>query len=155
MIEKYLYFVEQDVKRGLIIIFVCMIFTLLASVFDFVTKLEALRAAKIPPESRPIIKTGKKIVGYFQLIFYVLMADIIGLLATSFWVVPYCVVAITLGILFREGLSIYENYKLQKSASAEVVDMAAKIIECVTDDEAKKIIKALNDAQIVKHKKSN
>lgn len=150
--ERLFYFVEQDIMRGLIIIAVCLLATLVACVFDFLSKLDALKAARLPIESRPIAKTGKKIIDYYKLIFYVFMADFICLLCFSIWMIPYCVVVITIGILYREGKSMYENNKLRKSASAEVVEIASKIVQCVTEDEAKKLIKAINEVSNVKHK---
>lgn len=152
MLQHAFNFIEQDVRQGLIIIFCCLLFTLIACTIDIITKLDALRAAKQRPESRPIIKTGRKIIEYYKLIVYVLMADTLGLLAFTWYNIPYLVLLVTVGILGREGLSMYENFKLKKSNAADVIETATKIVECLTKEDAEKIIKAIKDSQANKHK---
>lgn len=147
-------FIEQDLRQGITIIFACLLFTFIACVLDIVTKLDALRVAKQRPESRPIIKTGKKIIEYYKLIIFVLMADVLGVLAFTWYNIPYLVLLITIGILGREGLSMYENFKLKKSSAADVMETATKIVECLTKEDAEKIIKAIKDSQVKKHKNS-
>lgn len=44
-----------------------------------------------------------------------------------------------------EGLSIIENLRKKKSHAAEVADMAVRIMECATPDEAHKIIKTIKE----------
>ena len=150
--DRLLYFVNQDFRVGIIIIFVCCVFTIVATFFDMWTAIEAVRASGGKPSSHPMQRTGQKIIDYLRLIFFVLMIDILGLLCFSFYNIPYCVVIMTAGILIREGLSMKENYRLKKSGASEVIDIATKIIECLTSDEAEKIIRTIKDSQAVKQK---
>ena len=141
----------QDLKVGLVLIFMCCIFTVAATFFDMWTAIEAVKAQGKKPESHPMSRTGKKIIDYLRLIAYVLMIDILGLFCLSFYNLPYCAVIITLGILAREGLSMHENYRLKKSNAVEAVDLAEKIVQCVASDDAKKIIKLIQE-QKPKHR---
>lgn len=150
--KELFYFIEQDVRIGITIIFACCVFTVLATFFDMWTAIEAVKASGGKPSSHPMKRTGQKIIDYLRLIFFVLMIDILGLLCFTFYNIPYCVVVMTAGILIREGLSMRENYRLKKSGAAQVVDMAAKIVACITSEDAEKIIKAIKDSQNVKYK---
>lgn len=138
-------FIQQDIKIGIIVIFACCVFTVIASLFDMWTAIEAVKARGGKPSSHPMSRTGKKIIDYLRLIFFVLMIDVLGLLCFSFYAIPYCVLLITVGILVREGLSMQENYKLKKSNAIEAIDIAAKIVDCLTKEDAQKIIKSINE----------
>lgn len=152
--EKYFYFIQHDIKIGLIIIFVCCCFVVFASLFDFWTACEAVKARKERLSSHPMRKTGLKIIDYLRLILYVLMIDVLGLLCLPFYDIPYFVVLMTLGVLLREGKSMKENYELKKSNAIEAVDMATEIVKCITKEEAEKLIKAINDKHSIDHKKN-
>lgn len=47
--------------------------------------------------------------------------------------------------LFVEGFSVVENLRKKKSHAAEVADMAARIVECLTPEEAQKLIKKIKE----------
>ena len=51
-------FIEQDCKAGFVILFACMVFTMLASLLDLWTALEVVRVGKRKAESRPLMKTA-------------------------------------------------------------------------------------------------
>ena len=151
--EKYFYFIQHDVKVGLIIIFVCCVFVVLATFFDFWTAYEAVKARKEKLSSHPMKKTGQKIIDYLRLIIYVLMVDILGMLCLPFYGIPYFVVLVTLGVLLREYKSMKENYELKQSNAIEAIDMAAEIVKCVKPEDAERIIKAINDKHSINKKK--
>lgn len=143
--EKLFDFVKQDVSIGITIVFVCCVFIIIATLLDLWTAAEAVKARKEKLSSHPILRTGRKIIDYLRLVFFVLMIDVLGLLCFSFYGIPYFVVIITMGILLREGLSMKENYKLKKSSAIEAVNIAAEIIKCITKEDAEKIIKYINN----------
>lgn len=68
--EKYVGFITQDIRSGVIIIFTCMVLIALACMWDMWTGIDAARANKEKIRSRPLRKTGAKIVDYFRLVFY-------------------------------------------------------------------------------------
>lgn len=151
--EKYFYFIQHDIKMGLIIIFVCCVFVVFATLFDFWSAYEAVKARKEKLSSHPMRKTGQKIIDYLRLVLYVLMIDFLGLMCLPFYGIPYFVVLITLGILFREGKSMKENYELKKSNAVEAIDMASEIVKCLTKEDAERLIKAINDKHSINKKK--
>lgn len=46
-----------------------------------------------------------------------------------------------------EGLSIVENLRRKRSHAAEVAGLAAEIVECLSPEEAKKIIGRIKERQ--------
>ena len=151
--EKYFYFIQHDMKVCLIIIFVCCVFVVFATFFDFWAAYEAVKARKEKLSSHPMRKTGQKIIDYLRLVLYVLMIDVLGIMVFPFYSIPFFVVLLTLGILLREGWSMKENYELKQSNAVEAIDMAAEIVKCITKEEAEKLIKAINDKHSINKKK--
>lgn len=152
--EKYFYFIQHDIKMELIIIFVCCVFVVFATLFDFWSAYEAVKARKEKLSSSPMKKTGQKIIDYLRLVLYVLMVDVLGLMCLPFYSIPYFVVLITLCILYREGKSMKENYELKQSNTIEALDMTTEIVKCMSKEEAEKIIKAINDKHSINNKKN-
>ena len=111
---------------------------------DLWTGIDAARANKEKICSRPLRKTGAKIVDYFRLLLFFIMIDILGL-CFPWYNLPYGAIIGTLGVMIVEGLSIIENLRKKKSHAAEVADMAVRIMECATPDEAQKIIKTIKE----------
>lgn len=72
------------------------------------------------------------------------MIDILGL-CFPWYNLPYGAVIGTLGVLIVEGWSVIENFKKKKSHAAEVADLAMRITECATPEEAQKIIKTIKE----------
>lgn len=142
--EKYVGFITQDVRSGLVIIFACMILIVLACLMDMWTGIDAARANKEKIRSRPLRKTGMKIVDYYRLFVFFVFIDILGL-CFPWYNLPYGAIIGTLGVLIIEGVSVIENFKKKKSHAAEVADMAARIVECLSPEEAQKIIKKIKE----------
>lgn len=142
--EKYVGFITQDLRAGVAIIFVCLVLIVAACLIDMWTGIDAARANKEKICSRPLRKTGTKIVDYYRLVLFFVLIDILGL-CFPWYNLPYGAVIGTAGVLFVEGFSVVENLRRKKSHAAEVADMAAKIVECLTPEEAQKIIKKIKE----------
>ncbi|WP_308763893.1 phage holin family protein [uncultured Bacteroides sp.] len=142
--EKYIGFITQDLRAGIAIIFVCLVLIVFACLLDMWTGIDAARANKEKICSRPLRKTGTKIVDYYRLVVFFILIDILGL-CFPWYNLPYGAVIGTAGVLFVEGFSVVENLRRKKSHAAEVADMAAKIVECLTPEEAQKIIKKIKE----------
>lgn len=67
-------FITQDVRSGLVIIFACMILIVLACLMDLWTGIDAARANKEKIRSRPLRKTGMKIVDYYRLFVFLFLS---------------------------------------------------------------------------------
>lgn len=142
--EKYIGFITQDLRSGIAIIFVCLVLIVFACLLDMWTGIDAARANKEKICSRPLRKTGTKIVDYYRLVVFFILIDILGL-CFPWYQLPYGAVIGTAGVLFVEGFSVVENLRKKKSHAADVADMAAKIVECLTPEEAQKIIKKIKE----------
>ena len=142
--EKYIGFITQDLRAGIAIIFVCLVLIVAACLIDMWTGIDAARANKEKICSRPLRKTGTKIVDYYRLVMFFILIDILGL-CFPWYTLPYGAVIGTAGVLFVEGFSVVENLRKKKSHAAEVADMAAKIVECLTPEEAQKLIKKIKE----------
>lgn len=142
--EKYVGFITQDLRAGVAIIFACLVLIVFACLLDMWTGIDAARINKEKICSRPLRKTGTKIVDYYRLVMFFILIDILGL-CFPWYNLPYGAVIGTLGVLIIEGLSVIENLKKKKSHAAEVADLAMRITECATPEEAQKIIKAIKE----------
>ena len=142
--EEYLKFVVQDIRGGITIIFICSILICIACLMDMWTGIDAARANKEKIRSKPLRKTGMKIVDYFRLIIIFVLIDILGL-CFPWYNLPYGAVIGTAGVLFVEGFSVVENLRRKRSHAAEVADVAAKIVKCLTTEDAEKIIKMIKE----------
>ena len=142
--EEYLKFIEQDIRGGIVIIFTCSILICIACLMDMWTGIDAARANKEKIRSKPLRKTGMKIVDYFRLIIIFVLIDILGL-CFPWYNLPYGAVIGTAGVLFVEGFSVVENLRRKRSHAAEVADVAAKIVKCLTTEDAEKIIKMIKE----------
>lgn len=142
--EEYLKFIEQDIREGIVIIFTCSILICIACLMDMWTGIDAARANKEKIRSKPLRKTGIKIVDYFRLIIIFVLIDILGL-CFPWYNLPYGAIIGTAGVLFVEGFSVVENLRRKRSHAAEVADVAAKIVKCLTTEDAEKIIKMIKE----------
>ena len=142
--EKYIGFITQDLRAGIAIIFVCLVLIVFACLLDMCTGIDAARANKEKICSRPLRKTGTKIVDYYRLVVFFILIDILGL-CFPWYNLPYGAVIGTAGVLFVEGFSVVENLRKKKSHAADVADMAAKIVECLTPEDAQKLIKKIKE----------
>ena len=142
--EEYLKFIVQDIRGGITIIFICAILICIACLMDMWTGIDAARANKEKIRSKPLRKTGIQIVDYFRLIIILVLIDILGL-CFPWYNLPYGAVIGTAGVLFVEGFSVVENLRRKRSHAAEVADVAAKIVKCLTTEDAEKIIKMIKE----------
>ena len=137
-------FVVQDIRGGVTIIFICSVLICVACLMDMWTGIDAAKANKEKIRSKPLRKTGIKIVDYFRLVIIFVLIDILGL-CFPWYSLPYGAIIGTAGVLIVEGLSVVENLRRKRSHAAEVADVAAKIVKCLTTEDAEKIIKMIKD----------
>lgn len=138
--------ITQDISHGTTIIFICCILVIVASFIDMWTGIDAARANKERISSKSLRKTVTKIVDYLRVVVFAVLIDILGLCFT-WYLIPYCAVLATLGILLIEFRSVLENSRKKKSQAGEVADMVAKIIECAKDKDAEELIKMIKERE--------
>lgn len=142
--ERYFSFIVQDIRQGAAVLFICFTLIAVACLMDMWTGIDAAKANKEKIRSKPLRKTGVKIVDYFRLIIIFVLIDILGL-CFPWYSLPYGAVIGTAGVLIVEGLSVVENLRRKRSHAAQVADVASKIVKCLTTEDAEKIIKMIKN----------
>lgn len=140
---------QNDIKIVAAINFICLILICVVCFIDLWTGVDAAKANNEKIRSRPLRKTGSKIVDYFKVAICFMLIDILSMIV-PFYEKPYGIILSTLGAIIVESLSVIENLKKKKSHAAEAVDFVEDIIKCKSKDEAIKILKNIND----KHEKN-
>lgn len=142
--EKYISYITQDIHYGIAVMFVCLVAIAVACMMDLWTGIEAARANKERVRSRPLRRTGTKMLDYYRIFVIFVLIDILGL-CFPWYHLPYAAIICTAAVISIEGVSIVENFKKKKSHAADVAEVAKNIIECLTKEEAEKIIKTIKD----------
>ena len=132
----------QDIGHGVTIIFMCCILVIVACLIDLWTGIDAARKNKEKIRSKAFRRTVAKIIDYLRVIVFGVLIDVLGL-SFPWYIMPYCAVVCTLGILIIEGKSVLENFHKKKSSAANVMEVIETIVNCTDNDTAEKIIKAI------------
>lgn len=134
----------QDIGHGITIIFMCCVLIIAACFIDLWTGIDAARKNKEKIRSKALRRTVSKILDYLRVVMFGVLIDVLGL-TFPWYVIPYCVIICTLGILVIEGKSVLENFQKKKSSAAQVVDVIQAIVDATDNETAEKIIKAIKD----------
>ena len=134
----------QDIGHGISIIFMCCVLVIVACSIDLWTGIDAARKNKERIRSKALRRTVAKILDYLRVVVFGVLIDVLGL-SFTWYVIPYCAVICTLGILVIEGKSVLENFQKKKSSAAQVADIIAAIVDATDNETAEKIIKAIKD----------
>lgn len=132
----------QDIGHGITIIFMCCVLIIAACFIDLWTGIDAAKKNCEKICSKALRRTITKVLDYLRVVIFAVLIDVLGL-SFTWYVIPYCCVVCTLGILIIEGKSVLENFHKKKSSAAKVVDIIETIIECTDNETAEKIIKAI------------
>lgn len=132
----------QDIGHGITIIFMCCVLIIAACLLDLWTGIDAARKNHEKIRSKTLRRTVAKALDYLRVIMFAILIDVLGL-TFPWYVIPYCVIMCTLGVLVIEGKSVLENFQKKKSSAANVVDIIETIINCTDNETAEKIIKAI------------
>lgn len=124
------------------VIFVCCVLVILAALIDLWTGIDAARANKERIRSKVLRRTVNKIIDYLRVILFGVLIDILGIFF-PWYVLPYCALLCTLGVMLIEGRSVLENLRKKKSHAADIASMVGKIVQCIDDKDAQEIISEL------------
>lgn len=124
------------------VIFVCCVLVILAALIDLWTGIDAARANKERIRSKALRRTVNKIIDYLRVILFGVLIDILGIFF-PWYVLPYCALLCTLGVMLIEGRSVLENLRKKKSHAADIASMVGKIVQCIDDKDAQEIISEL------------
>ena len=132
----------QDIGHGITIIFMCCVLIIAACFIDLWTGIDAAKKNREKICSKALRRTITKVLDYLRVVIFAVLIDVLGL-SFTWYIIPYCCVICTLGILIIEGKSVLENFQKKKSSAAKVVDIIETIVECADNETAEKIIKAI------------
>lgn len=143
----------QDIGHGITIIFMCCILVIAACFIDLWTGIDAARKNREKIRSKALRRTVAKILDYLRVVMFAVLIDVLGL-TFPWYVIPYCVIICTLGILVIEGKSVLENFQKKKSSAAQVADVIKAIVEATDNETAEKIIRAIKADGKIREEKS-
>lgn len=124
------------------VIFVCCMLIIFATLIDLWTGIDAARANKERIRSKALRRTVTKIIDYLRVILFGVLIDILGIFF-PWYVLPYCAILCTLGVMLIEGRSVLENLRKKKSHAGDIANMVGKIVQCIDEKDAQKIISEL------------
>lgn len=124
------------------VIFVCCILIIFAALIDLWTGIDAARANKERIRSKALRRTVTKTIDYLRVVLFGVLIDVLGLFF-PWYALPYCALLCTLGVLLIEGRSVLENLRKKKSHAADIASMVGKIVQCIDEKDAQKIISEL------------
>lgn len=143
----------QDIGHGITIIFMCCVLVIAACLIDLWTGIDAARKNREKIRSKALRRTVAKALDYLRVVMFGVLIDVLGL-SFTWYIIPYCAVICTLGILIIEGKSVLENFQKKKSSAAQVADIIEAIVDATDNETAEKIIKAIKaDGKLRKEEK--
>ena len=144
VLDKLISAIEHDISLWIVVAFTCCVLVVLAAFIDMWSGVEAARAVKERISSHGLRKTVSKIVDYLRVVFFAALIDTLGLFF-PWYLLPYFVMACTLGVLLIEGRSVIENSRKKKSQAADIPDAVRSIIQAATREEAEKVLEQLDE----------
>ena len=87
---------------------------------------------------------------YLRVVLFAALIDTLGLFF-PWYLLPYFVMACTLGVLLIEGRSVIENSRKKKSQAADIPDAVRSIIQAATREEAEKVLEQIDNLKGMKN----
>lgn len=128
----------------IVVMFTCCISITIASFVDMWSGIDAARANHERIDSKGLRRTISKVVDYLRVLIFGTLIDGLGLFFT-WYVAPYAMILITVGIIVIECRSVMENSRKKKSHAADIADVVKQIIECADEKDAKKLVTLIKD----------
>lgn len=129
----------------------CWVLVIMAILIDLWDGIYTARKLGERLHSHKFRHTVQKAGEYWRLLLFGFIADTLGLLL-PWYALPYITMALCVSLVFIEMKSVFEHYKRRKSRLAELPEIAARIVECVTEQDAKKLIATIKE-ELEKDKK--
>ena len=149
--ERLLAAIVHDIAVWAAVGFTCCTLILLAVLIDMWAGTAAARAIGERLSSHGFRKTVAKAVDYLRVVFFAALIDTLGLFF-PWYLLPYFVLACTLGVLLIEGRSVIENSRKKKSQAAAIPDAVRSIIQAATREDAEKVLEQLDELKKGKSK---
>lgn len=122
----------------------CWVLVIMAILIDLWDGIYTARKLGERLHSHKFRHTVQKAGEYWRLLLFGFIADTLGLLL-PWYALPYITMALCVSLVFIEMKSVFEHYKRRKSGLAALPGIAARIVECVTEKDAEKLINTIKD----------
>lgn len=122
----------------------CWVLVIMAILIDLWDGIYTARKLGEKLLSHKFRHTVQKAGEYWRLLLFGFIADTLGLLL-PWYALPYITMALCVSLVFIEMKSVFEHYKRRKSGLAALPGIAARIVECVTEKDAVKLISAIKE----------
>lgn len=120
--------ITQDVGHGIMVMFLCFVLVLLSVVIDLFTGIQAAKKCREKLQSHILRRTVNKVISYLTVVFFGIFIDVLGL-CFPWYLIPYCCIITTLGVILIEGKSVIENHAKAKNPAASVPETVMDIAE--------------------------
>lgn len=128
----------------IVVMFTCCVSITISAFVDMWSGIDAARANHERIDSKGLRRTISKVVDYLRVLIFGALIDGLGLFFT-WYVAPYAMILITVGIIVIECRSVMENSRKKKSHAADIADVVKQIIECADEKDAKKLVTLIKD----------
>lgn len=125
------------------IVLLCWTLMVVGSLIDFWSGVSAAKANGEKVDSKGFRRTIQKDSSYFQVLLFALLFDTLGLCFLSFYKLPFATLLCTVAILIIEYKSVIENNRRKKAHAAEIPEIARKIMQAGTIEQANRVIEQL------------
>lgn len=122
-----------------VVMFACCMAIVISVLVDMWSGIDAAKTNHERIDSRGLRRTVAKAVDYLRVLIFGALIDGLGLFFT-WYVAPYTMIIITVGIIIIECRSVMENSRKKKSHAAEISEVINQIIDCADEKDAKKLI---------------
>ena len=127
------------IHNYIVVMFTCCISITIASFVDMWSGIDAARTNHEPISSKSLRRTVSKVVDYLRVLIFGALIDGLGLFFT-WYVAPYAMILITVGIIVIECRSVMENSRKKKSHAADIADVVKQIIDREDEKDAIKLV---------------
>ena len=146
LIETLARYGITGIHNYIVVMFTCCISITIASFVDMWSGIDAARTNHEPISSKSLRRTVSKVVDYLRVVIFGALIDGLGLFFT-WYVAPYAMILITVGIIVIECRSVMENSRKKKSHAADIADVVKQIIECADEKDAKKLVSLIKSKE--------
>lgn len=124
----------------LIIIFILWAMVFVAVFCDMWTGIKKTKALREEVDSQGMRRAFSKASDYWSIMFMLFLLDFIGNIF-PWYIFPYASILGTIGVIYIELKSMFENLKAKRSAAANIPDAIRQIVLCKDAGEAAEILR--------------
>lgn len=132
----------EGLQRMLVIVFILWFMVFVAVCCDMWTGIKKAKALHEEVDSQGMRRTFSKASDYWSVMSMLLLLDFIGNIF-PWYNFPYTSILGTVGVIYIELKSMFENLKAKRSAAADIPDAIRQIIQCKDVAKAAELLQAI------------